>query len=490
MQLLNYINGELIPPQSNQYLDSINPATGLKINDVPISNEADVENAIVAAENAFANWSNLTAQDRSNYLIAIANEIENSLQELALAEVQDNGKTITQATTVDIPRAAENFKFFAQAIVDFPKESYDNKNYTNEVLRQPLGVVACISPWNLPLYLFTWKIAPALAAGNCVVAKPSEVTPLTAFLLSKICIKIGLPAGVLNILHGNGMFTGNALVTHSKIKAISFTGSTAVGKHIAKLAAESLKKVSLELGGKNPAIVFDDCDFDKTVKELVRASFSNQGEICLCSSKLFIQKNMYEKFKIAFVEQVKNLKVGNPLLAETNVGAIVSEQHFNKIINCIAIAKEEGATILCGGNIIKLDGENANGFFIAPTVLENLPNNCKTNQEEIFGPVVSLMPFENEAEVIHLANENQYGLSATIWSEDLEKANRVASKIDAGVIWINCWLIRDLRTPFGGMKNSGIGREGGNEALRFFTEAKNVCSPLNPLKESCEKFKI
>jgi aminomuconate-semialdehyde/2-hydroxymuconate-6-semialdehyde dehydrogenase len=479
MQLLNYINGQLIPPQSNQYIDSINPATGLKINDVPISDDIDLELAITAAQNAFANWSILTAQERSNYLIAIANEIENSLQELALAEVQDNGKTITQATTVDIPRAAENFKFFAKAIVDFPKENYNNKNYTNEVLRQPLGVVACISPWNLPLYLFTWKIAPALAAGNCVIAKPSEVTPLTAFLLSKICINVGLPAGVLNIIHGNGNVTGNALISHKSIKAISFTGSTAVGKHIAKLAADSLKKVSLELGGKNPAIVFDDCDFDKTVKELVRASFSNQGEICLCSSKLFIQKTVYEKFKTAFVAQVENLKIGNPLLAETNVGAIVSEQHFTKINNCIAIAKEEGATILCGGNIIKLDGENANGFFIAPTVLENLPNNCKTNQEEIFGPVVSLMPFENEAEVIHLANENQYGLSATIWSNDLGKANRVASKIDAGVIWINCWLIRDLRTPFGGMKNSGIGREGGNEALRFFTEAKNVCTKAN-----------
>ncbi len=479
MQLLNYINGQLITPQSNQYLDSINPATRVKINDVPISNVQDVEAAVIAATNAFPSWSKLTAQERSNYLNAIANEIENNLQELALAEVQDNGKTITQATTVDIPRAAENFKFFAQAILDFPKENYNTNKFTNEILRQPLGVVACISPWNLPLYLFTWKIAPALAAGNCVVAKPSEVTPLTAFLLSKVCIKVGLPAGVLNIIHGNGIVTGNAMITHPKVKAISFTGSTAVGKHIAKAAAENLKKVSLELGGKNPAIVFDDCDFDKTVNELVRASFSNQGEICLCSSKIFIQKSIYEKFKNAFVEKVKMLKISNPILPETNVGAIVSEQHFNKILNCIALAKQEGATVLCGGNVVQLEGENKKGFFIAPTVLENLPNNCKTNQEEIFGPVVSLLPFDTEEEVVHLANENQYGLSATIWSEDVEKANRVASKIDAGVIWINCWLVRDLRTPFGGMKNSGIGREGGNEALRFFTEAKNVCIKEN-----------
>jgi aminomuconate-semialdehyde/2-hydroxymuconate-6-semialdehyde dehydrogenase len=481
MQLLNYINGQLVVPQSNQYLDSINPATGIKINDVPISDANDVAAAVQAAQTAFAAWSNLSAQERSNYLLAIANEIENSLPELALAEVQDNGKTITQATNVDIPRAAENFKFFAKAILDFPKENFNTPKFNNEVLRQPLGVVACISPWNLPLYLFTWKIAPALAAGNCVIAKPSEVTPLTAFLLSKICIKVGLPAGVLNIIHGNGNVTGNAMIAHPKVKAISFTGSTAVGKHIAKIAAENLKKVSLELGGKNPAIVFDDCDFNKTVTELVRASFSNQGEICLCSSKIFIQKNSYEKFKTAFVEKVKALKVSNPLLPETGVGAIVSEVHYNKIINCITIAKQEGATILCGGEAVQLEGENENGFFIAPTVLENLPNNCKTNQEEIFGPVVSLMSFDNEEEVIHLANENQYGLSATIWSEDLEKANSVASKIDAGVIWINCWLIRDLRTPFGGMKNSGIGREGGNEALRFFTEAKNVTSPTSAL---------
>jgi aminomuconate-semialdehyde/2-hydroxymuconate-6-semialdehyde dehydrogenase len=475
MQLFNYINGQLQSPQSNEYMDSINPATGVKINEVPISDAKDVDLAIQAAQKAFPIWSSLTVEERSNYLVAIANEIQSQLVELALAEVQDNGKTITQATTVDIPRAAENFSFFAKAILDFPTENYrtSDKIY-NAVARQPMGVVACISPWNLPLYLFTWKIAPALAAGNCVVAKPSEVTPLTAFLLSKICMKVGLPAGVLNIIHGNGMVTGNALISHPQIKAISFTGSTAVGKHIAKLAAESLKKVSLELGGKNPAVVFEDADFDKTVKELVRASFSNQGEICLCSSKIFIQKAIYEDFKTTF----KNLKVGNPLSPETNIGAIVSETHFNKIINCIAIAKQEGATILCGGNAIELEGEHKQGFFIAPTVLENLPNNCQTNQEEIFGPVVSLLPFDTEEEALYLANENQYGLSATIWTNDIGKANRVASKIEAGVIWINCWLVRDLRTPFGGMKNSGIGREGGNEALRFFTEAKNICSKL------------
>ncbi len=475
----NYINGELVNSATNYYIPSVNPATNSVINRVPISSITDVANAVAAAENAFLYWSNLSAKERSNYLLAIASEIENNIDSIALAEVYDNGKTITQATKVDIPRAAENFRFFANAILEFTDETYNTNKYNNTVLRQPLGIVACISPWNLPLYLFTWKIAPALAAGNCVIAKPSEVTPLTAYLLSKICIKVGLPKGVLNIIHGNGEVTGNAIITHPSIKAISFTGSTTVGKHIAKVAASNLIKVSLELGGKNPAIVFDDCEFDNTITELVRASFSNQGQICLCSSRLLIQQSIYEKFKKAFVAQVKLLQVGNPLLPTTQVGAIVSEQHYNKILNCIATAKQEGANILCGGSSVQLTGDNANGFFITPTVLENLPNNCTTNQEEIFGPVVTLLPFDTELQAIQLANENKYGLSATIWTTDINKANRVANKIDAGVLWINCWLVRDLRTPFGGMKQSGMGREGGNEALRFFTEAKNVCVKKN-----------
>jgi aminomuconate-semialdehyde/2-hydroxymuconate-6-semialdehyde dehydrogenase len=466
----------LVVSQSNQYLDSINPATGSKINDVPISNTYDVEAAVQAASNAFMSWSTLAPQERSNYLMTIANEIEHNLEELALAEVQDNGKTITQATAVDIPRAAENFRFFAQAILDFPVEQFTTQKFNNRVLRQPLGVVACISPWNLPLYLFTWKIAPALAAGNCVVAKPSEVTPLTAFMLSNICIKAGLPAGVLNIVHGNGAVTGNAIINYPSIKAISFTGSTAVGKHIAKTAAENLTKVSLELGGKNAAIVFADCDMDVTVKELVRASFSNQGEICLCSSRLLIEEGIYNTFKEKFIAETKLWKVGNPLLPTTKVGAIVSKPHFDKIVNAINTAKQEGGTLLCGGSIVQLDGENQNGLFIEPTIFENLPNTCSINQEEVFGPVVTLQKFTTTAEAISLANNSSYGLSATIWSNDVAKANAVAAQVQAGVIWINCWLIRDLRTPFGGMKNSGIGREGGNEALRFFTEAKNVCS--------------
>lgn len=477
LRILNYINGSLSEPLSNRWLDNYNPATGAIFSQVPDSGAEDVEAAVQAAKDAFPHWSALTAKQRSEYLFKVANLIKEHLHELAADEVTDNGKTITQATEVDIPRAASNFEFFAEAITKFSGETFKtSETINNEVLRQPLGVVAAISPWNLPLYLFTWKIAPALAAGNTVVAKPSEVTPLTAFRLAELCIKAGLPPGVLNIIHGAGNTTGNALITHKKIKAITFTGSTAVGRHIASVAAPQLKKISLELGGKNAATVFADCDLDKTVKELIRASFSNQGEICLCSSRLLVQDSIYETFKTAFVQQAEAMKVGDPTLPGTKVGAIVSKVHFDKICSYLQLAKEEGGTILCGGAPIKLDGGNEHGWFIPPTVIEGLNNSCRTNREEIFGPVVTLIPFKTEEEAIALANDNEYGLSATIWTTDTEKANRVAAQTDAGVIWINCWLVRDLRTPFGGMKNSGVGREGGDEALRFFTEPKNICT--------------
>jgi aminomuconate-semialdehyde/2-hydroxymuconate-6-semialdehyde dehydrogenase len=348
-------------------------------------------------------------------------------------------------------------------------------NYT---LRQPLGVVGCISPWNLPLYLFTWKIAPALAAGNCVVAKPSEITPMTAFLFSEICIEAGLPAGVLNIVHGYGIKTGEAIVSNPQIKAISFTGGTKTGKHIASVAAPMFKKLSLELGGKNPNIVFADCDFEKALDTSVRSSFLNQGEICLCGSRILIEKSIYDKFKTAFVEKVKALKVGNPLDEKTFIGAVVSKEHFEKVLGYIELAKQECGIILCGGKPVCPD-ENKNGYFIEPTVIEGLDMTCRTNTEEIFGPVVTLIPFENEEEALQLANATKYGLATSVWTTDLNKAHRVAAKIQSGIVWINCWLLRDLRTPFGGVKNSGVGREGGWEALRFFTEAKNVCVKMD-----------
>jgi aminomuconate-semialdehyde/2-hydroxymuconate-6-semialdehyde dehydrogenase len=336
-------------------------------------------------------------------------------------------------------------------------------------------VVGCISPWNLPLYLFSWKIAPALATGNCVVAKPSEITPYTAYLLSQVCIEAGLAKGVLNIIHGLGGKAGQAIIEHPEIKAISFTGGTETGKRIAATAAPMFKKLSLELGGKNPNLVFADCDFEETVKQSVRASFSNQGEICLCGSRIFIERSIYEKFKAAFVEQVKTLKVGDPNDAASNQGAIVSLAHKQKVLSYIQLATEEGGKILTGGHELKLEGRCADGYFIAPTVIEGLAYTCRTQQEEIFGPVVTLTPFDTEEEAITMANSVKYGLASSIWTNDLKRAHRIAEKIEAGIVWINCWLLRDLRTPFGGVKASGVGREGGFEAMKFFTEAKNIC---------------
>lgn len=446
---------------------------------IPDSNEKDVNAAVTAAQKAFSAWSVTAVEERFRILNRIAELIDEHLDELALAETNDNGKPLWLSKKVDIPRASANFRFFATGIMHFATESHSMEDKAvNYTLRQPIGIVGCISPWNLPLYLFTWKIAPALAAGNCVIAKPSEVTPVTAFLLAKICKEAGLPDGVLNIIHGTGAITGEAIVRHPEIKAISFTGSTRAGESIASIAAPKFKKLSLELGGKNPAIIFADCDWEKMIGETIRSSFSNQGEICLCGSRILIEEGVYEKFKEAFVEKAKSLTVGDPLDPTTKQGAIVSKAHFEKIMRCIDTAKQEGGKVLCGGRMVKPEGRCAEGYFIEPTVIEGLGPECQTNQEEIFGPVVTLQSFRSEEEALQLANATQYGLAATIWTQDISKANRMAAKVESGIIWINCWLLRDLRTPFGGLKNSGVGREGGWEALRFFTEAKNVCVQL------------
>jgi aminomuconate-semialdehyde/2-hydroxymuconate-6-semialdehyde dehydrogenase len=345
-------------------------------------------------------------------------------------------------------------------------------NYTN---RKPIGVVGCISPWNLPLYLFTWKIAPALAAGNCVVAKPSEVTPYTAFLLSELCIEAGLPAGVLNIVHGLGPKAGDAIIKHKKIKAISFTGGTKTGEYIARTAAPMFKKLSLELGGKNPNLIFADCDFDKMLSTTIKSSFANQGQICLCGSRILIERSIYDKFRDAFVEKVNRMKIGNPADPKTKMGAVVSEGHMNKVLSYIELAKDEGGKVIAGGNRVKMDGELSGGYYIEPTVIEGLDQSCRTNQEEIFGPVVTLMPFDSDEEAVEKANSTQYGLAATVWTQNLDRAHKVSAQLESGIVWVNCWLLRDLRTPFGGVKNSGVGREGGFEALKFFTEPQNVC---------------
>lgn len=473
--LKNYINGELIEPLKKQYLENVDPSKGSVFSMIPDSDASDVQLAVAAAKDAEHDWANMHYEKRAQYIEAIAKGIERRLDEFAKAESLDNGKPLKLATRVDIPRAVSNFRFFATAIQQQSSESHYMEGIgINYTLRRPIGVVACISPWNLPLYLFSWKIAPALATGNCVIAKPSEVTPYTAYLLSEVCIEVGLPKGVLNIVHGLGQKVGDEISRNRDIKAISFTGGTATGKTIASIAAPMFKKLSLELGGKNPNIIFADCDFDEMIKTTVRSSFENQGQICLCGSRIFVERSIYDKFKNAFVEKVKALKIGDPN-TDVNIGAIVSKNHYEKILSYIEIAKQEGGTILTGGHAVKLEGECANGYFIAPTVIEGLAYDCRTNMEEIFGPVVTIMPFDTEEEVLKYANATEYGLAATIWTNNLTRAHRMAENVQSGIIWINTWLLRDLRTPFGGMKNSGVGREGGWEAVRFFTEAKNVC---------------
>jgi len=477
LKLENYIGGELVQPASGEYLDNFDPSTGRVYSLIADSDDRDVHLAVEAASAAFPAWSTTSPEDRHDILMRLVGLIERDLEPLALAESIDNGKTVAIARRLDIPRAALNFKFYATAAMHSANESHDSvgQDAINYTLRQPLGVVGCISPWNLPLYLFTWKIAPAIAAGCTAVAKPSEVTPMTAYMLSKLCIEAGLPAGVLNIVHGLGPKVGSAIVAHRDVKAITFTGGTATGEEIARVAAPMFKKLSLELGGKNPNIIFADCNYEEMVAETRRAAFANQGEICLCGSRIFVERSLYERFKKDFVENVSGLKVGDPLEADTDVGAIVSLPHFDKIMSYIDLAQKEGGVILTGGKQVRLDGRCSEGWFIEPTIIEGLPHDCRTNQEEIFGPVVTIMPFDTEDEVLAYANSVRYGLSATVWTENLSRAHRVATKLESGIVWVNCWLLRDLRTPFGGMKDSGVGREGGFEALRFFTEEKNVC---------------
>jgi aminomuconate-semialdehyde/2-hydroxymuconate-6-semialdehyde dehydrogenase len=476
----NYIGGAMVAPASGEYLDNFNPATGEVYSLIPDSIETDVASAVEAAKKAFPAWSKTSAEARHDVLMRLSALIERDLDALAEAESIDNGKPVSLAARVDIPRAVSNFKFYATAAMHTANESHETVGQAiNYTLRQPLGVVGCISPWNLPLYLFSWKIAPALASGNCVVAKPSEITPMTAYLLSKLCVEAGLPAGVLNIVHGLGTKAGAAIVSHKDTKAISFTGGTRTGEWIARTAAPMFKKLSLELGGKNPNIIFADCNYEEMLKTTVLSSFSNQGQICLCGSRIFVERPLYENFCADFVERVSALKIGDPLESETDVGAVVSLSHMEKILSYIDLAQEEGGKILSGGRQIKLDGRCANGYFIEPTIIENLAHDCRTNQEEIFGPVVTISPFDAEDEVLRYANSVEYGLSATVWTENLSRAHRVAEKLESGIVWVNAWLLRDLRTPFGGMKNSGVGREGGFEALRFFTEEKNVCIKIN-----------
>lgn len=477
--VFNYINGMCVEPISGVYLDNYEPATGEVYSHIPDSDERDLAQAVDAAQKAFPGWSTTSVEERSRILLRIADIIEQRRDELALAESRDTGKPLALAKSVDMYRASANFRFFAHAIVNFSSEAHPTGDAAiNYTLRHPIGVVGCISPWNLPLYLFTWKIAPALAAGNCVIGKPSELAPMTAFLLGDICTEAGLPPGVLNIVHGYGHKAGAAIAAHPCIPAISFTGGTQTGAEINKTAAPMFKKLSLEMGGKNPTIIFADCDYDQMLQTTIRSSFSNQGEICFCGSRIFIEKSLYPRFREDFVSAVRKLKVDDPLKDGTDQGAVISKQHLEKILSYVELANKEGGKILCGGDRAIVDGRCRSGWFVQPTVVEGLPSDCRTNQEEIFGPLVTLMPFESEEEVVHKANSTQYGLASIIWTQNLTRAHRVAASVQSGIVWINCWMFRDLRTPFGGIKNSGLGREGGLDALRFFTEPKNVCVKL------------
>jgi aminomuconate-semialdehyde/2-hydroxymuconate-6-semialdehyde dehydrogenase len=476
-QIRNFIDGQFVEPIAGHYLDNIEPATGKPYSYVADSDATDVARAVAAAEKAFPAWSRTAAAERSRILLRIAELIERDLEKLARAESIDTGKPLSLARNLDIPRAASNFRFFATAILHTESEAHVTDNVAfNYTLRLPLGVVGLISPWNLPLYLLTWKIAPAIACGNTAVAKPSELTPMTASLLCEICREAGLPDGVLNVVHGTGPNVGAAITAHPEVVAVSFTGGTVTGRKVAETCAPMFKKVSLELGGKNPNIVFADADMNAAITGSLRSSFANQGQVCLCGSRVFVERSAYPEFVEKFVAAASQLKMGDPLEATTEQGAIVSKTQWEKVKFYVDLAKEEGGAIALGGSAPEpINDRCRDGYFFRPTVITDLPVGCRVNREEIFGPVVTITPFDSEDEVVGYANDNDYGLASSVWTQNLGRVHRVAERIHTGTVWVNCWMIRDLRVPFGGMKQSGVGREGGDEALRFFTEPKNVC---------------
>ncbi|WP_408953654.1 aldehyde dehydrogenase [Lysobacter sp. Hz 25] len=465
----HWIDGQARDAAGGRWLDVHDPANAQAYAQVAAGDAADVELAVAAAQAAFPAWSALPHSERARWLEALAGALETRLEDFAQAESRDAGKPIRLAREAEIPRAVSNLRFFAHAATQFASESHHGQAGLNYTLRAPLGVVATISPWNLPLYLFTWKIAPALAAGNTVVAKPSEVTPATASMLGELAAEIGFPHGVLNIVHGLGPEVGESLVRHPAVRAISFTGSTAVGQRIAGIAAPLLRKVSLELGGKNPNLVFADSDWRANLDTLVRSAFQNSGQICLCGSRVLIERSIYDEVRDALVERAQALKIGEPADESTALGPLVSQAHYDKVLAALERARGEGGRVLCGGHAL-----DRPGWYVAPTVIEGLGPDCASNREEIFGPVVTLQAFDDDAQALALANAGDYGLSASVWTRDLARAHRLAAQLRVGMVWVNTWLQRDLRTPFGGVGASGLGREGGAEAMRFFTDAKNV----------------
>jgi len=473
----HFIGGESRPSISAERMRVWDPARGRAYATLASGDSRDVDEAVRQARAAVGPLKQLSLAQRAQLLHRVADLLEARSEEFAQAESLDAGKPIRLCRDIEIPRAIANLRFFAAAATQFGSESYADSSAMNLVLRAPLGVVGTISPWNLPLYLLTWKIAPALAAGNAVIAKPSELTPMTASMLAPLFHAAGFPAGAFNVLHGTGARVGEAMVKHRDIKAISFTGGTETGRAIYAAAAPQFKKLSLELGGKNATVVFADTDLAAAMPTLVRSAFQNQGQICLCGSRLFIERSVFKAFREAFVEQVQRMTIGNPQLESTDQGALISAAHRDKVERHLAVAHAEGGRLLCGGDRPALDDDLREGFYLRPSVFDSLPFDCRTNQEEIFGPLATLIPFDDETEVLTMANSTPFGLAASVWTRDFARAQRMSEGLDAGLVWINSWMSRDLRAPFGGVKQSGLGREGGLEAMRFFTESKTISWP-------------
>ena len=472
--LCNYIGGRFTTHSGDQWLDNIEPATGSHICRVPLSDSSDVDAAVTAARSAHPAWGALSHSERADWLDRIADALEARYEEIAALESRDTGKPISLARDVDAQRSVSNFRFFAGMLREHEGEVFEMANATNYVVNKPVGVGALITPWNLPLYLLSWKVAPAIGMGNTVVCKPSELTPMTADLLMQVIDEVGLPAGVVNLVHGDGAGAGAPLVAHSDVNLVSFTGGTATGEKVAASAAPAFKKLSLELGGKNASIVFADCNMESTVAGVVRAGFLNQGQVCLCGSRVLIEDSIYDEFRDRFVDAVETMRVGDPSDEATDLGALISGQHLEKVQSYVELAKQEGGDLLTGGTPCMPAGFE-NGNWMAPTVIGGLNPDSRCSTEEIFGPVVTLHSFSSEEEAVAITNNTRYGLAGSVWTRDLEKGKRVSEAIDTGMVWVNTWLHRDLRVPFGGVKDSGVGREGGKWSLDFFSEAMNVC---------------
>lgn len=478
MKLANYINGHATAPASGKYIPCYEPATGKQYCEVPDSDARDVDAAVQAAKAIYPWWSARTPEQRSQVLLSIADRLEKALPDLARAESRDQGKPLALAREAEIPRSIKNFRYYATKILHTEEMARPTAEALNYTFRKPVGVAGLISPWNLPFLLLTWKIAPAIAAGNTVVCKPSEMTPMTAYLLGELLNEAGLPHGVVNIVFGTGAGAGAALTQHPEVPLLSFTGGTATGRRVLEAAIPRFKKTSLELGGKNAALVFADADIAEAAITSVRSAFQNQGEICLCNSRIFVEESVYEEFVEKFTRTASLIRVGDPEAKETQMGPLVSREHREKVMGYIELAKKEGGKIELGGGVPKLPGDFAGGYFLEPTVITGLSPSCRTMQEEIFGPVVTIAKFKTEKEAIALANGTEYGLSASVWSRDVARAHRVAQELDVGTTWVNCWMLRELAMPFGGVKHSGLGREGGDHSLEFFTETKTVCVKL------------